>query len=293
MNIGIFINGERGVNVSRSVNKERKIKIIFCLKSLQKNYLSEIIKLNIPVYFLKKDSQEDLLRVIKSNKLELLIVAGFPIIFKKKIIYSTKYGVLNLHAGPLPHYRGGSPLNWQILNGEKKIGISFLRMNENIDEGNIYANYFFKLSDNQNIFHAHKKANELFAKNVNKIIDRIFKGYIGIEQSTSKSVYWHQRADEDGKIDWSKSSSEILNFVRALSRPYNGAYTFFEKDKLRIFNVEKFSDQLKGTAGKILFLIRIKKPVVICGYGSLIINDYSFEKKKKKITKGIFDNRYF
>lgn len=80
----------------------------------------------------------------------LSIVAGFPIIFKKDMIGVPKYGTINCHAGPVPNYRGGSPLNWQIINGETQIWVSLLRMDEGLDTGPVIASTSFKLEATRN-----------------------------------------------------------------------------------------------------------------------------------------------
>lgn len=100
------------------------------------------------------------------KKYDVFVVAGFPHIFNQETLNLPKFGSINLHAGPLPKYRGGSPLNWQIINNEKKIGISIIKLNKKIDGGKILIKKYFDLGKNQNILNAHKKVNILFKKNI-------------------------------------------------------------------------------------------------------------------------------
>ena len=78
--------------------------------------------------------------------------------FPKELINAAKKNVINLHAGPLPEYRGGSPLNWQMINGENYIGISVIKMTKGLDSGPIYEKAKFKLKDKYNISDVHKKS---------------------------------------------------------------------------------------------------------------------------------------
>ena len=292
MLLTVFINGERGISVVRSLlKKKRVIKFIVCLKSLEKNILRKIKELGLSIIYFDKTSERLFLNKILRSKIDLIIVAGFPKILSKTIIDSPKFGVLNLHAGPVPGFRGGSPLNWQIINGKEKIGISFLKMNENIDEGNLYNTFYFKLNKNETIADAHLKANKLFSEKINSIVDKISKGFLGKVQDSNKAIYMHQRSDTDSQINWNCNSFEIFNFVRALVKPYKGAYTFFKNKKIRIYKVEESSYTLRGDPGRFFVLLNIGL-VVICGKGSLIIKSYKLEGKGEKLKSGIFYRKY-
>ncbi len=288
MRIGIFINGERGIRVIKSLIKNnKKPECVFLLKSLSLSYQDKLKKLKLKTIFFSKTIEEEIIAVIKNLKIELLIVAGFPIIFKESMINSTRFGMLNLHAGPVPKYRGGSPLNWQIINGEKKIGISFLNLDKNIDSGNIYKIYYFNLSRNENIKHAHVKANDLFAEKIDDVIQRIVLGDKGRRQN-KKSLYWHQRSEVDSQIDWHKKAEEILNFIRALTRPYNGAFTFYQNIKIKIFEAELTSLNFCGTVGR-FFRHSDLGLIVVCGENAIIIKEYQISGKISKLSNGLFD----
>ena len=135
------------------------------------------------------------------------------------------WGWINCHAGQVPGYRGGSPLNWQIINGVSLLGVSVLKMTEGIDDGPVLAEQAFALLPHEDISHAHSKANALFAGMVPKVLERIIAG----EQPERRQpgippTYWHQRNDSDGEIDWTWPAERVHNFVRALTRPYPGAW---------------------------------------------------------------------
>ena len=137
---------------------------------------------------------------------------------------------INLHAGKLPKYRGGSPLNWQIINGEKKIGISVIKMSKEIDKGKIIKEHSFKLNEKDDIKKVHVKCNKIFPKITYQAIKKIIKKEKFLKQPKNYNKYFKQRTFKDGKIYWKKkNSAQIYNFVRALTFPYHCAYTFFEK----------------------------------------------------------------
>ena len=102
-------------------------------------------------------------------------------------------------------------------------------------------------------------------------------GELGVVQNEKKSCYWHQRDDEDGRVDWENMSArQIFNLIRATTVPLKGAFTFLNKKKIRIFKVELVKKIIKGTPGKIL-IIQGKGPFVVC-------NDFAIKLIKCSIN---------
>ena len=138
MNYLTFINGDRGIFVLKKLIKLKKYNpqgIIYCKKNLKK-------KLNVFSKKINKIYLEDINslkseKILKGLKTDIFLIAGYPQILKKKIFSIPKVVAVNLHGGPLPSYRGGSPLNWQIINGKKNIGVSLVKINSKIDGGKI------------------------------------------------------------------------------------------------------------------------------------------------------------
>ena len=120
----IYLNGDRGLRIiEKLIECNYKNLIIFSSKNLKelKTYENNA---NIQINISKNINTKKHYDLVKKMKPHVSIVAGFSQIFKKSLIDLPTFGTINLHAGPLPKYRGGSPLNWQIINGEKYIGIN-------------------------------------------------------------------------------------------------------------------------------------------------------------------------
>ena len=166
-------------------------------------------------------------------------MCGFPYILKKNVISLPRFGTLNLHGGKLPEFRGGSPINWQIIKGKKKIGLSVIKIKKGIDTGDIASERTFLLNKDQTIKKAHQKANKIFPRMLYESILKIIKKK-KLKKQNGKAKYYKQRSDKDGQVNWKKmNSTEVVNLVRAISFPYPGAYTFYEGKKIRIFNCKK------------------------------------------------------
>jgi len=160
----------------------------------------------------------------------LIISAGYPLVFPNDLIEAAANHTINLHGGPLPSYRGGSPLNWQIINGEKNIKISIIKMAKDLDTGPIYCNKKFKLKKNDTIKTVHQKVNNLFPGMVNLTIKKIKNKIKPLKQTNKNIKYYKQRSEKDGLINWNmKNAHQVYNFVRAVTKPYPGAFYYYKK----------------------------------------------------------------
>ena len=131
MNYVFFLNSQRGLFILKKLNKSKKFnlnKAVICNKSIAKKLKNIISKKKI--VFIKNINSKKSLKLLKKMNSDMFVVGGYPQIFKKQIFKLPKIMTINLHGGPLPSYKGGSPLNWQIINNEKKIGISIIKMKE-------------------------------------------------------------------------------------------------------------------------------------------------------------------
>lgn len=181
----------------------------------------------------------DFLTDMRAREPDLFIVAGFPQIFKKPLLDIPKHGVWNCHAGPVPEYRGGSPLNWQIIDGNTELGVSLLLMDEGIDTGPVISTGWLALLAEETIKDAHEAANELFVSMVEDALEHFPpKTKPQVARGNVPVCYYHrQRSDDDGELDMMWPAERIHNFVRALTHPYPGAFVRTKDGKkLRIWN---------------------------------------------------------
>lgn len=222
-----FLNGERGFSVLRNLIKIKKynlVKVIICRKNL-KQPLKKIININ-RIKYIKDINKKKSLIYLNNFNTDIFIIAGYPQIFSKSVLKIPKKITINLHGGPIPQYRGGSPLNWQIINNEKKIGISVLTVNHKIDSGNLIENKFFPLNKQDDINIVHRKANKFFFIILKKALIKLNSNKTNIFlKKKGNSKYWHQRRDSDGLLKYkSKTAVECYNFIRAITKPYPGAW---------------------------------------------------------------------
>jgi len=205
----------------------------------------------------------------------LSIIAGLTHILPKNLIDLPELGTINLHGGRVPRYRGGSPLNWQIINGEMEIGISILRVDEGIDSGPVLAQACFPISELDDIAFVHTRANVLFAQMTVNVVNSLEAGCTTeTPQDETQAAYWHQRNDADGAIHWSKMTArEVHNLVRALAPLYPGAHCEGPSGTVRILKTVLPDLDLRGVPGRVVFLQK-HGPYVVCTDRAILVLEY-------------------
>lgn len=268
--IAIFFNNLRGLNVYNYLKKSKKFDLEIYLS--KKNLNRKIIKKIPKKYKIIKNYDPKIISYIKKKNYFLNITAGWPLVLPEKAINLSKHGTINLHAGKLPEYRGGSPLNWQIIEGNRNIYISIIKMTKGLDTGPVFIQKKINLKDYENINDLHKKVNKIYPVITKKVIEDILKGNSPIKQSNKNIRCFKQRNQYDGKIDWHKmSANKVFNMVRALARPYPGAFYEYNKKKIRINKCKKSLINNNLKPGRIFYLKKNK--YIKCSKNSIKILD--------------------
>ncbi|MBF0343535.1 MAG: methionyl-tRNA formyltransferase [Nitrospirae bacterium] len=185
-------------------------------------------------------SDKLLFRIINSFEPDLIVVGEYDFILKNDIINLPQYGTINIHGAPLPRYRGQHPLNWMIINGETECAVTCHYMTEGIDAGDIIDQETFPILVTDTAYDVRLKLESTGKNLIAKVLKR-FKTegkIIGIPQDESKALYVSKRKPEDGLIEWNKSPIEVYNFVRALTKPYLGAFAIFDNKRVYLWSVK-------------------------------------------------------
>ncbi|MFR3499909.1 MAG: methionyl-tRNA formyltransferase [Paraclostridium bifermentans] len=208
------------------------------------------LKYDIPVYQPLKAREESFVDTLKEMNPELIVVVAFGQILPKSILDIPKYGCVNVHASLLPRYRGAAPLNWVIINGEEKTGVTTMYMDEGLDTGDMILKSEIPLDDEITAGELHDKMMIDGAKVLKETIDSIEKGEAPREKQSNENTCYSPIMNKSlGNIDWNKSAIDIHNLVRGIN-PWPSAYTTYEGQTMKIWKtkvIDKNSDKDPGT----------------------------------------------
>ncbi len=191
------------------------------------------LDLNIPVYQpsrIKKDATA--LEKLKDIQPDLNVVVAYGQIIPSSIIYLPKFNSLNVHFSLLPKYRGASPVQWALLNGEDKTGITLFELNEKMDEGDILTQVEVDILPSENAADLESRLAQIGAELLVKTIDDIDK-IKPRKQDHSQATYASKLSKEDGRIDWTKDSLRIERQLRAFT-PWPSTFAFIGENRIKI-----------------------------------------------------------
>jgi len=184
---------------------------------------------------------------------DVIVMAGYSQILHEPILSIPDRGVLNLHGGKLPEFRGGSTLNWMIIEGESAGGVAVLFAEETIDTGDIVVQERFPIDPDDTIVDVIEKTDEIFPGLLTTALDRLEDGDLDpTPQSLAEGSYYHSRRPRDGVIDWQRQTArEVNDLVRALAGPYPSAFTTYDGERLRIEETSMLARDVRGVPGRV------------------------------------------
>lgn len=240
-------------------------------------------KHRIPVFQPKDVNSKDFIDIVK-NKIhpDLMIMVGYSQLVREELYSVFPLGCLNLHASPLPFYRGAAPLNWLLINGESQGAISIINVDSGIDTGDIIAQKSFEIKPEDNIRTLTEKVNKLYPPLLIETLRKIKEGsVVRKKQNPDEGSCFTRRFPRDGKINWVNMSCEdIHNLVRALTKPYPGAFTFYEGKKVFIWETQLLKTDFFGIPGRIAYIKGKDVAIIAKDRGILITSaGYGFEEK--------------
>ncbi|MBI2635642.1 MAG: methionyl-tRNA formyltransferase [Parcubacteria group bacterium] len=249
--------------------------------------LEKLIKSGLEPQAMFRDPKESvsvLIEKLKDLKPDLGLIAAYGKILPKEILDIPRYGFINVHPSLLPKYRGASPIQSAILNGEKETGVTIIKIDEEMDHGAIISKSKFLISKSDSYETLSKKLAEIGAELLIKTIPDYISGKIKpIEQEHSKATYTKIIKKEDGKIDWTKSAGEIERMTRGYY-PWPSAWTMWNGKSLKIIEADIFYDSNNknrlpaGRQGEIF--LKNSDIIIKCGKNILIIKKLQLEGGK-------------
>lgn len=191
----------------------------------------------IPLYKVKNTNTPEAIALIRQINPEVVFVIGWTRLICKEVLEIPKYGCIGMHASMLPKFRGRAPVNWALIHNESAGGNTTILLDEGVDTGKIVAQKGFPitLSDTcETVYHKVANAGRAMLHEIVPMLNRQGQLPYTIQNHTEASLM-PKRRPEDGIIDWNKPALDLFNWVRALTHPYPGAFTYFQGRKLFIW----------------------------------------------------------
>ncbi|WP_310595569.1 methionyl-tRNA formyltransferase [Flavobacterium sp.] len=238
---------------------------------------------------------ESFLEELKALNANLQIVVAFRML--PKVVWEMpSLGTFNLHASLLPNYRGAAPINWAIINGEAKTGVTTFFIDDKIDTGAMILNVETAISKSESAGQLHDRLMQLGSETVIQTLALLEKGNVttNIQQDTADIKTAYKLNKENCKIDWTKSVSEIHNLIRGLS-PYPAAWCFFS-DKGEEWNIKIYEANILNESHSLAIgqLVCTKKEMKIAVQDGFIqVLSLQFPGKKKMTTAELLNGIQF
>ncbi|TVT29852.1 methionyl-tRNA formyltransferase [Salinicoccus cyprini] len=232
-------------------------------------------KNDMPYMTFKNINDAECVEKIQAIAPDYIFVVGISQLIKADIIDSAKRGVIGYHPTALPKYRGRAALPWLVLLGEQESKSSLFFIDEGMDSGDIIDQETYLIGEKDYAHDVYHASNEALERMLGRVLEKMKHDAVtATQQNADEATYLLKRTPEDGRIDWNASAHDIYRLVRATSRPYPGAFSFYKDHKIIIWEASVHENtQYIGMPGQI---IQSDASVidVLCTDGILRIEDY-------------------
>jgi methionyl-tRNA formyltransferase len=230
---------------------------------------------------------DEVIKFLKTLSPDLFVVVAYGQILSQEILDIPKIFSINAHASLLPRYRGAAPINWSIINGDSKTGITIIKMIDKMDAGPIISQETLDISEDDTSVTLEEKLSSLAAQFLLDAIKSIEnKDYHLTAQDETKVSLAPKLKKEDGQINWNKSAQDICNLIRGVL-PWPGAFTYYNGKLLKIYRAEVIRLPGHSVIRSPAQIIEISKEgiVVSVAQDNLIIEELQIEGKKRMDVK--------
>jgi len=237
------------------------------------------VRLGLTVYQPERVRRPEAVEYLRGIGCEAMVVVGYGQIIPQVVIDLAPLGIINVHASLLPKYRGAGPIQWAIVRGETRTGVTTMRIDAGLDTGDMLLKAETEIGADENAIELGRRLAVMGAELLVETLDGLRAGRIVPEkQDDTQATLAPLLKKEDGAIDWTNSALDIHNRVRGL-QPWPGAQTSFRGQPLHLWRTRVY-DAVAGNraAGS---LVSVKPLVTACGTGALELLEVQLEGRKR------------
>jgi methionyl-tRNA formyltransferase len=199
------------------------------LRSGVADYHALCAPFDVPVHEVASINDESAVALLRAFDLDLLVVLGWSQILSEAVLSLPRIGTVGAHASLLPHNRGSAPVNWAILRGERLAGNSLIWLSPGVDDGDLIDQMRIPITPYDSCASIYEQVALTNRTMILRLLDAIARGERpGRAQPHSDEAVLLRRRPKDGAIDWSEAGGTVYDFVRALTGPYPGAFSWLD-----------------------------------------------------------------
>ena len=241
--------------------------------------------LGIPVFQPAKVKTDDAVAVLREQHPDAIVVAAYGQILSQEILDLPKFGCINIHGSLLPRWRGAAPIQWSVIDGDERTGITIMQMDRGLDTGDILLQESVEIGKKETAEHLYERLAAMGGPLVLKALDAIEDGTITrTKQDDAKSCYAKMLTKRQGEISWTMPAVRIERLVRGLNS-WPSAYTFYRGKMLKIWDADaEPQKEMEAAPGTILGTTKDAIRVQT-GDGVLVLKEVQPEGKKRMAVK--------
>lgn len=241
---------------------------------------------DIPHRYIKQVNAPDVLVYLAEEQPDVIFVIGWSQLVKRELLSIPRHGCIGAHPALLPHNRGRAVIPWALIHDEPVTGMTLFHIDEGTDSGDVIAQVQIPINDYDTAQTLYDRAVDGLCDMLRQHLPDILAGVAPRSvQDEEKASYCAKRGPEDGEIDWTQSSRDIFNLIRAVSRPYPGAFSFYGSQRITVWAALPGSEEWKGSPGQILRLDSTQGALVKTGDGTIWLKELELDGTPLPATK--------
>lgn len=224
-------------------------------------------------------------QILKDIDADIMVTAAYGQILRENILNICKHGVINVHASILPFYRGASPVQWALINGEKTVGATIMQTDIGIDTGDIIKVKKINLEGDENADDVLSILANIGAEALIEALDDIENGQaVFLKQDESKATHCRMLTKQDGLINFKLTAEEVVNFIRGVT-PWPGAFCDSDNGRLKFLKAEAVMNSQSLPCGTVITADLRNGLTVACGKDAVRVLSIQGENAKVMDTK--------
>ena len=234
--------------------------------------------LGVPIFQPKSLKKEESLAWLRGHEPDLFIVVAYGTILRREALKIPSVGCLNVHASLLPKYRGAAPIQWALINNERKTGVSIMVMDEGMDTGPVLSQREESIQQDDNVTSLSHRLSLLGAELLSETLNRAATETLTPEPQRDNEATRAPMLEKcDGRVDWTQSAEEVAGRIRGTD-PWPGGYTCWKGRRLKLFHPHVVDGQ--GRPGEVLG-VKSAELTIACGRDAVAVAEMQMPGKRR------------